>query len=40
MSVQVSRPRDVRLLEANPGDNVIVGCFFPRDTDGDAPTRM
>mgnify|MGYP000402404778 CR=1 FL=1 len=25
VSVQVSRPRDVRLLEANPGDNVIVG---------------
>jgi len=40
VSVQVSRPRDVRLLEANPGDNVIVGCFFPRDTDGEAPTRL
>src|SRR5262245_4964390 len=35
VSVQVSKPRDVRLLEANPGDNVIVGCFFPRAQDVD-----
>ena len=40
VSVQVSRPRDVRLLEANPGDNVIVACLFPRGTDGEAPVRL
>jgi ATP-dependent Lon protease len=30
----------VRLLEANPGDNVIVACLFPRGADGDAPTEL
>ncbi len=40
VSIQVSRPRDVRLLEANPGDNVIVACLFPRGTDGEAPVQL
>src|SRR5262245_34239154 len=35
VSVQVSKARDVRLLEHNPGDNVIVACFFPRASDGE-----
>jgi ATP-dependent Lon protease len=35
VSVQVGKARDVRLLDANPGDNVIVGCFFPRAAGGD-----
>ncbi|MCC7138594.1 MAG: endopeptidase La [Planctomycetes bacterium] len=35
VSVQVGRPHDLRLLDANPGDDVIVACFFPRAPDGE-----
>jgi len=35
VSVQVNKPKVVRLLEANPGDSVIVGCFFPKDPEND-----
>lgn len=40
VSVQVNRPRDLRLLDANPGDDVIVACLFPREADGEAPTSL
>ena len=35
VSVQMNKPRSLRMLEENPGDNVIVGCFFPKDPDAD-----
>jgi ATP-dependent Lon protease len=40
VSVQVNRPKSLRLIRDNPGDDVIVACFFPRDaghedTEGD-----
>ena len=31
VSVQVSKPQGLRLLEQNPGDSVIVACLFPKD---------
>jgi ATP-dependent Lon protease len=34
-SVQIDRPRSVRMLEDNPGENVLVACFYPQE--GDAP---
>ena len=38
VSVQVNKPKVVRLLDANPGDSVIVGCFFPKDPENDEAT--
>jgi ATP-dependent Lon protease len=35
VSVQMNKPRSLRMLEENPGDNVIVGCFFPKEPDAD-----
>src|SRR5262245_26541596 len=34
-SVQIDRPRSVRMLEENPGENVVVACFFPAEGDGE-----
>ncbi|MDJ0973910.1 MAG: endopeptidase La [Planctomycetota bacterium] len=31
VSVPIDHPRSIRMVEANPGDGVIVGCFFPAD---------
>ena len=35
VSVQMNKPRSLRMLADNPGDNVIVGCFFPKDPEAD-----
>lgn len=36
VSVPIDRPRSIRMVEANPGDGVIIGCFFPlNEGDGD-----
>ncbi len=31
VSVQLNRPRSLRMITANPGESAIVACFFPRD---------
>ena len=38
VSVQVNKPKVVRLLDANPGDSVIVGCFYPKDPENEEAT--
>ncbi len=35
VSVQVSKPHSIRMLQENAGDNVIVGCFFPKDPEAE-----
>ncbi len=35
VSVQVNKARSIRMLQENGGDNVIVGCFFPKDPEAD-----
>ncbi len=40
VSVQVSKPQGLRLLEQNPGDSVIVACLFPKDPDGEQVERL
>ncbi len=40
VSVQVSKPQGLRLLEQNPGDSVIVACLFPKDPDTDQLERL
>ncbi len=31
VSVQLDRPRSLRMIDDNPGDATLVACFFPRD---------
>ena len=40
VSVQVSKPQGLRLLEQNPGDSVIVACLFPKDRDTEQLERL
>ena len=35
VSLQVSKPRDLRLLDAPTGDNQVVGCLFPKAEGGE-----
>ena len=38
VSVQMNKPKSLRMLADNPGDNVIVACFFPKDPEADDVT--
>ena len=40
VSVQVSKPQGLRLLEQNPGDSVIVACLFPKDPETEQLERL
>src|SRR5262245_13475173 len=32
-SLQLDRPRSIRMVEANPAENVLVACFYPAEED-------
>ncbi len=35
VSVQLDRPRSLRMIDAHPGDATLVACFFPRDREAE-----
>jgi len=35
VSVQLDRPRSLRMMEAYPGDAALVACFFPKDREAE-----
>jgi ATP-dependent Lon protease len=40
VSVQINRPRSLRMITENPGESAVVACFFPRDPEAvDALTK-
>ena len=40
VSVQLDRPRSMRMVEANPGDATLVAAFFPKDREAERLTEV
>ena len=39
VSVQIDRPRSLRMIDDIQGDAALVACFFPRDRDEETASR-